>query len=43
MILVGINDFVLVFNLVYLFKYDFIYGFYGGIVVVKEEGIVIDD
>ncbi len=40
--LVGINDLVPAPNLAYLFKYDSTHGSYGGEVVAKSDGIVID-
>lgn len=40
--LVGINDLVPAPNLAYLFKYDSTHGSYGGEVLAKEDGILID-
>jgi glyceraldehyde 3-phosphate dehydrogenase len=41
--LVGINDLVPAKNLAYLFKYDSTHGLYAGEVMVKGDGIFIDD
>lgn len=39
---VVINDLMMLFMLVYLLKYDFMYGKFFGEVFVYEEGIIVD-